>query len=190
MGAEAVGFVVVVAAASIGRAAVGAAGVLIVAEWVALIHVDGGVGLLVVGRHGEGGLVRVDVGMAGELLVVVAGERAVGAPGLVGDEAEEDGGDPGKAVGCQYLGSRKDKACGRALRVDVRSHNAETDDGLALPACTTAVVGCVEGGLAGECGEPDDGEDDVNRQHGNRVGEVACTFPSGSHEKIYPRGDR
>lgn len=43
---------------------------------VVIIHLDGGVCLLVVGCHGEGGLVGVDV-VSAELLLVVAGELAV-----------------------------------------------------------------------------------------------------------------
>lgn len=97
--AEPIGEIVVVAGAGVGCPAVGAAGVLVAGAGVALVHVDGGVGLLVVGRHGEGGLVRVDVGAAGELALVVAREGAVGAPDLVGVEADEGGGDPGGAAG-------------------------------------------------------------------------------------------
>ena len=188
VGAEAVGeVVVVVAGSSVRRTAVGAAGVLVIPQSVALVHVDGGVGFLVMGRHGEGGLVRVDVGAAGELILVVAGEVAVGPPGLVGGEAKEDADAPGKAreIGMLVLRWFSGENQGGFL---LRRDDAEADDSLALTTGIAAVVGGVVSGLGSKGREPDYGEEDVNDEHGNGVGEVARAVPSRSHEQIYPGG--
>jgi len=83
---------------SVGGASVRATSVVVVAAGVALVHVDGGVGFLIMGGHGEGGLIGVDVVGVGELTVVVAGEVAVEFPVVVGKEADDDGEDPEEAV--------------------------------------------------------------------------------------------
>ncbi len=71
----------------------------------------------------------------------------------------------------------------------IRDDDAKTDDGLARTAGAAAATGAVVGSLGGESGEPDDGEEDVNHEHGSGIGEVAGSFPSGGHEEEYPGGD-
>lgn len=44
-------------------------GHVVVVVIVVVVHVDRGVGLLVVGRHREGGLIRIDVLVVADLLV-------------------------------------------------------------------------------------------------------------------------
>lgn len=152
--------------AAVRSAAISTARVIVIAAGFTLIHVDGRISLFVMGSHGEGRLVRIDVVGVGKLAVIVAGEVAIELPVMVGVEADDNGEDP----------ENSDK-------------NAKSDNGLANAAGATASVTAIVGSLGGKGGQPDDGEEDINAQHGPRIGKVAGTLPSRGHEDINPGWD-
>lgn len=181
--------------ATVRGTAISTARVIVIAAGFTLIHVDGRISLFVMGSHGEGRLVGIDVVGVGKLAVIVAGEVAIELPVMVGVEADDDGEDPentivvGFGLAPTFPRGQKKKGHVRKRGNNIRDKNAKSDNGLANAAGATASVAAIVGSLGGKGGQPDDGEEDIDAQHGPRIGEVAGTLPSRGHEDINPRRD-
>jgi len=82
-----------------------------------------------------------------------------------------------------WLRTRQPGERGGGFGLDVPHKESQTDDGLASSAGLAAQVGCVEGGLGGEGGEPEDAENTVDDDHGVGLGPFSRLWePRGSNQ--------
>lgn len=151
---------------------------------VVIVHLDGGVCLLVMGCHGEGGLVGVDV-VTAELLLVVTGELAVELVVLEGVQTDKGAAAKEKAV--KVLLASLPEWLRSDFSDDLPHENTQADDGLAELAAVTALVGRVVGGLTCESRKPDDAEACVYDGHSVGVGQFSRSGPSRRHNQVDPR---
>lgn len=128
---------------------------------VVVVGVDGRVGLLVVGRHGEGGLVWINVLAGLALDVGVAGQYAV------------------ELVVLERVGADKGRDAPEQDLEECQAHNR-----LADVAAISARVGRVVGRLTGKSRQPEDGKETVNDEHGMRVCDKLRSFPPWCHDQI------
>lgn len=121
--------------------------VIVVVVVVMVVHVDGGVGFLVVRGKREGGLVRVDV-LAANLGAVISGQAVVPLVVFEGPDTEEGGGAEEEAVEDNMLvGGLWTQGCGKLARVwglkghrSIQDKHGQPDDGLAQVAGVAAEV--------------------------------------------------
>jgi hypothetical protein len=73
-----------------------------------------------------------------------------------------------------------------ALGKDLRDEDAEADNGFTGSACTSAKVCSIVRRLAGEGRQPKDGKEDIDSQHGMRIGEFPRALVTRRHNEIYP----
>lgn len=73
--------------------------------------------------------------------------------------------------------------------VHVRHKHAQANDCLAQVAGLAAKARGIVRRLRGKGGEPDDGENAVDCQHGVGIGKLSCARESGCHDEVHPGWD-
>jgi len=97
---------------------------------------------------------------------------------------------------CVCVGEREGEAereKGDVQSIDYSNHsrhkNTKRDNALADRTSASALFSRVIGGLAGKGGQPDDGKNCVEEQHGVGFGEAASALPARSANEVDPGRD-